>query len=258
MIITVGNNKGGTGKTTVSVHLAVALAKLGKKTLLIDNDPQCNTSKWVLSNIGKTMDDLLDKNTINDTIDIMEFAVPATSHENLWCIPNSVKASGLTLFFSQNFPESLFYLRQKIREQAEDFFDFTIIDCPPTLDVTFGMALCASDAVIVPIEVGSIYSVEGLVQVLEIIREMREPNPELTFLKLVMNKSDRRTSITKSMIELIKSKFDGMHFETILPVCTAIQQAEFARKTLFAFAPATPAVSKFKDLAKELIEVTNG
>lgn len=260
MIITIGNNKGGTGKTTVSVHLAVALAKLGKKVLLIDNDTQSNSTQWLLGDAGsamKNMDDLLDEKTINDPCEIMDYAAP-TSHENLMCIPNSVEASGLAIFFAKTFPDSLLYIQKKIRAQALDSFDYTIIDCPPTLDVTFSMALCASDAVIVPVEVGSVYSIRGLTQVMKLIEGMQKVNPNLEFLKLVMNKADMRTSITKSMIKLVESQFEDQYFETILPTCTVIQQAEAAMKTLFLYNTSNPAISKFKALAKEVIEATDG
>lgn len=257
MIITIGNNKGGTGKTTVATHLSVALSKLNKKVLLIDNDTQCNASRLMTRNPKSHLGDLLNPATIDEPCNLSDF-ISSTSFDDLWCLPNSLEASGLGIFFAQKFPDSLYYLRRKIRDQALNKFDFVIIDCPPTLDTTFGMALCASDAVIVPVEVGSVHSLDGLVQVLKLVEEMQNLNTELTFMKLIMNKSDMRTVVTKSIIAQIKENYADMHFNTILPVCTAIQQAEFFRKTLFTHSPTSTTIPKYKSLAKEVVEASNG
>lgn len=256
MIITIGNNKGGTGKTAIATHLSIALAKFKKKVLLIDNDPQCNST----SIIGATSNQnnlytLLSPDTIKDGCNLSDF-IYTTPFEKLWCIPNSLDSSGYSLFFAENFPDSLFYLRNKIRDQATEKFDYTIIDCPPTLDTPLGMALCASDAIVIPVEVGSMHSIDGLNHVLELVSAMQAFNPELTFLKLVMNKADRRTAISKAMIAEIQENYPDKYFHTILPICTAVQQAEYLRKTLFSHAPTINMISTYKSLAKELIEVT--
>lgn len=259
MILTIGNNKGGTGKTTIAVHLAIALSKLGKKVLLIDNDSQCNASRVITKKSkegSNSLNDLLDPETIDEPCKLSDYSVP-TQFEGLSFISNVIDASRLNLFFAQNFPESLFYIRSKIREQAMEKFDFTLIDCPPTLDTPFGQALCASDAVIVPVEVGSIYSLDGLDSVLDIIEAMRSHNPELAFLKLIMNRADMRTVISKAMIAQIKDNYQDMYFETILPVCTAMQQAQFCRETLFTHAPTSSTIPKYKQFAKELLKAVS-
>jgi len=258
MIITIGNNKGGTGKTAIATHLSIALSKHKKKVLLIDNDSQCNTTNIIgVTPPPKTLYTLLSPDTINEPCNLSDF-IMTTPFEKLWCLPNSLDASRLSLFFAEKFPDSLSFLRNKIRQQALEKFDYTIIDCPPTLDTPLGMALCASDAIIIPIEVGSMHSIDGLNHVLELVSAMQSLNPGLKFLRLVMNKADRRTAVSKAMIAEIEENYKGQYFTTILPVCTAVQQAEYLRKTLFAHSPTSQMLSNYKLLAKELIEVTNG
>lgn len=259
MILTIGNNKGGTGKTTTALNLSVALTRLKKKVLLIDNDPQCNATKNMAESEApqKTFDVLLAPSTIDDPCNLREFCT-STRYNNLWYIPNSINSSALGPFYVQNYPNSLFYLRNKIREQALELFDYVIIDCPPTLDTPLSVALCASDAVIVPVEVGSMYSIDGLEHVLTLINSMRKFNPELKFLRLLMNRADRRTSISKAMITDIQENYPNRYFETIIPICTTIQQAEYLQQTVFTHNLQQHIITKYKNLAKELISLTEG
>jgi len=250
-ILSIVNNKGGTGKTTITIHLGVALSKKGKKVLVIDNDTQCNTTQ-ILGNksVGyKTMFELFSE---EDITNLDSYYAP-TNFPNLFCITNIVETSSYSIGFSQNYPDSLYILRDRIREQVIKDFDYILIDCPPTLDVPMGMALCASDAVIVPIEIGSVYSVKGLNAVLDMIQSMQNHNSDLRFLKLIMNKADKRTSITKVMIKEIETNFPDDHFKTILPICTAFQQAEYLRRTLYEHSGSGRGISMYKSFAEELI-----
>lgn len=248
-IITVGNNKGGTGKTTITTHVGVALSKLNNRVLVIDNDSQCNATSLLLS--GKkfkySMYDLLTEPTNTD----IECEIP-TNFPNLYCIPNIVDTSGLSLHFTQTYPDSLFTMKVAL-ERMKEKYDYILIDCPPTLDIPMSMALCASDAVIIPVEVGSIHSIDGLDKCLDLIEAMQKFNPQLNFLKLVMNRADKRTSISKIMIEEIKKNYEKEYFETIVSVCTALQQAEYLRKTLFEYRPTDSALKYYKQLAKEIV-----
>jgi len=252
-IITVGNNKGGTGKTAITTHVGVALSKLQKKVLIIDNDSQCNATSLLLSDkkFKYSMYDFL-----SDPANDIECEV-TTKFPNLYCIPNIVDTSGLSLRFARNYPESLYTMRTAL-DKIKDKYDYILIDCPPTLDIPMSMALCASNAVIIPVEVGSIHSLDGLDKCLELIDAMMEFNPVLNFLKLVMNKADKRTSISKIMIDEIKNKYQNKYFETVISVCTAIQQAEYLRKTLFEYRPTDGALHSYKNLAKEIVTSLEG
>lgn len=248
-VITVGNNKGGTGKTTITTHVGVALSKLNNRVLILDNDSQCNATSLLLSGINFkfSMYNLLtDPN--NESLD---YEI-RTSFPNLYCIPNIVDTSGLSLHFTKTYPDSLFVIKAAI-ERLKGKYDYVLIDCPPTLDLPMSMALCASDAVIIPVEVGSLHSIDGLDKCIDLISAMQEFNPRLSFLKLVMNRADKRTSISKIMIDEIKTKYAGEYFETIVSVCTALQQAEYLRKTLFEYRPTDSSLKYYKQLAKEIV-----
>jgi chromosome partitioning protein len=247
-IITVGNNKGGTGKTTITTHVGIALAKLNHRVLILDNDSQCNATSLLVSSVNfkYSMYDFL-----TDPVDMTRDYEISTSFPRLYCLPNIVDTSGLSLDFMKLYPDSLFILRNSL-EKIQDKYDYILIDCPPTLDLPMSMALCASDAVIIPVEVGSKHSIDGLDKCLDLIEAMQEFNPRLTFLKLVMNRADKRTSITKIMIDEIKRNYANEYFETIISVCTALQQAEYLRKTLFEHSPTHPALKLYKQLAKEV------
>jgi len=248
-ILTIGNNKGGTGKTTITTHVGIALSKKNYRVLVVDNDSQCNATSLLLSgvNFKHSMYDFL-----TDTVDInREYAV-RTSFPGLYCLPNIVDTSGLSLDFMKLYPDSLFILSHAL-EKIQDDFDYILIDCPPTLDLPMSMALCASHAVIIPVEVGSRHSMDGLDKCLDLIDAIQEFNSNLNFLKLVMNRADKRTSITKIMIDEIQTKYAGEYFETIISICTALQQAEYLRETLFKYSPTHPALKFYKQLAKEII-----
>lgn len=246
-IITVGNNKGGTGKTTITTHVGIALSKAGHRVLIIDNDSQCNATSLLLSSVNPkySMYDFL-----TDPVDVTKDYEISTFFPRLFCLPNIVDTSGLSLEFMKTYPDSLFTIYNSLKKIQH--YDYVLIDCPPTLDLPMSMALCASDAVIIPVEVGSRHSIDGLDKCLDLIEAMQEFNPRLNFLKLVMNRADKRTSITKIMIDEIKRNYDGEYFETIISVCTALQQAEYLRKTLFEHSPTHPALKLYKSLAKEI------
>lgn len=252
-IITIGNNKGGTGKTTITTHVGVALSKLNYRVLIIDNDSQCNTTSLLLSgvNFKYSMYDFLTDGPDNNK---KEYEVRSTFFPNLYCIPNIVDTSGLGLEFMKTYPESL-YTMERALQNIKNKYNYILIDCPPTLDLPMSMALCASDAVIIPVEVGSLHSIDGLDKCLDLIGAMQGLNPRLNFLKLVMNKADKRTSISKTMISEIQSDYAGECFKTIVSVCTAIQQAEYMRKTLFEYSPTNSSLKLYKQLAKEIVSL---
>jgi chromosome partitioning protein len=248
-IITIGNNKGGTGKTTITTHVGVALSKLNHRVLIIDNDSQCNATSLLLSGVNfkySMYDFLTDPNDSNKEYEVK------TSFPNLSCLPNVVDTSGLSLDFTKAYPDSLYIIKIAL-QKMKNKYDYILIDCPPTLDIPMSMALCASHAVIIPVEVGSLHSIDGLDKCLDLIEAMQELNPQLNFLKLVMNRADKRTSISKIMIEEIKRNYSGEYFETIISVCTALQQAEYLRKTLFEYSQTHTALKLYKQLAKEIV-----
>ena len=191
IICCICNHKGGVGKTTLTCNLGTALALKNKKVLVIDNDPQSNTTGILVpaeTNIRNSLYELLDPQNSNPPPP--ENCIYVSNHKGLHCLPNVEETSGLEMDFAARYPESLKYLRNKIRDFGRKNYDYILIDCPPTLSLFVANALYASDCCIVPIDAGSAYSLDGLRKILEMIDSVQsseDGNPNLKFLRLLMS-----------------------------------------------------------------------
>lgn len=255
-IISVINNKGGVGKTTVAVNLAHALSNQKQKILLIDLDSQCNaTSTFFDLKLGKTLYDLYydEEVSISDCIYV-------TDYPRIHFLPNIQDTAALEPNFLRRPDYGWFLLDDLLREYALNNFDITILDCPPNLGTFSIQAMVASDFIIVPVEAGSRYATDGLKRTIETIEDIASTEGigrSGMFLKLVINKADRRTSICKISIDVIQSSYEDKVFNTIIPVNTDIQQAELVGKTVLRHASTSNGSKAFRELAIELIDCLN-
>ena len=255
MIISVMNNKGGVGKTTVACNLGHALTRHKKKVLVIDLDSQCNATSMLLNKkpIKNTLYELL---THDSNISINETIYP-TDIENLYCLPNIPEFAGLEPEIIRRAPNSFLDLRNTARDYCLENFDFTIIDSPPNMGSFVITSLYTSDFVIVPNEIDSAFSLEGLLKAMKLINEIRESgNPNLRFLRLLINKVDLRTSISRVALKQLKENFKAdQYFETTIPINSAFKDAEQLRQTIFRYKSSAPGTNAYRRLAKELIEI---
>ena len=248
------NNKGGVGKSTITQGLAHSLALKGKKVLVIDQDPQSNTSS-VLTPIGgnKTLYDLY-----KDGIPAKDCIFP-TPYEGISILPNINKTDTLENGLYADVHKSYFLLKDSVQDYATNNFDITLVDCPPNLGLFVLQALIFSNAALVPIEAGSMYSVDGFVSAYEAIQGASEAvNHQLKFLRAVVNKVDLRASIHKSSLEYLRRTFGDKIFKTTIPANTDIQKAEAERKTVIRYNPHCSGAKRFKSLADELLEIIDG
>lgn len=256
IIISVINAKGGIGKTAATVNLAHALANRGNKVLVGDLDSQSNSTKLLLGPDVET-------NTLYDLLagDISaEQAIYSTKYDNLFCLPNIPATAGLEIDLYENIKESYLFLRKNLRAYATENYDFTIIDNSPALGVWSYMSMIASDWVIIPVEAGSRFSIDGLLSALEHIEAIRTTlNPDLRFLRLLINKVDQRTTISKASVEQIRKKFGkALVFDTTIPINTDFHQAEEFGLTLIRHNPRSAGAKKYRELAAEVMKVLQG
>ncbi len=258
IICAISNNKGGVGKTSLTTNLSAALAIKKKKVLVIDNDPQSDSTKVLIPDsirINNSLYELLDPH--NDNKPKIEDCIYSTIHPNLYCIPNVEETAGLELDFAEKYPDCLFFLRDQIKTYVKENFDYVFIDCSPTLSVFVANALYSSDCCIVPMDAGSSNSLDGLRKVLDLIQSIQnEGNPDLKFLKMLINRVDKRTAISNVIIEDAKDRFGSENiFNTLMPVNTSFQQAEFLKKTIFAYDQTSRGAGAFRKLSIEFLSL---
>ncbi len=263
-ITSVVNNKGGVGKTTTTCNLADGLGKQGKKILVIDADPQSNTTTVLLprdTQIQKSFYNILET---GEKPTFTSGHLYGTSCKNVLLLPNTNETASLEPLMISNAPESFMRLRNSLRGDLSKNFDFIIIDCPPNMGTFVLCALYASDFAIIPILAKSTFSVQGLIKAVGLIKDIQENgNPNLQFLRLLINSVDKRTSISKTITEQVHRAFDeDQIFRTQIPVNTAFEKAEANRATIFQVDATSTGARAYRELAKELSSIigaqTNG
>lgn len=258
IIISVINNKGGVGKTTIACNLGAALARMKKQVLLVDDDPQTNATTSLLRSNGdrrNTLYNILDQN--DSSPPIQECIYPSQHQEGLYCLPNIRATSGLEMDLIAKFPASLTILREQLLPYVDGKYDFTIIDTPPNIGIMTTIALCASHFVIVPIDASSSDSLDGLQEALNLIESVRETdNPDLRFLRLLINRVHGHKTICKIIVSDIEQRFEAdLRFTNTIPENTALQQATYMKETIFKSNSTSRAATAFRKLGKELLSI---
>lgn len=259
-IILILNHKGGVGKTTAAVNISHALARAGRKVLLVDADSQCNSTMMAFSpadGIEPSFYHLLSDPQVN-TNDTIKMSVL----EGVDILPNQEHTAGLELKLmgaeaTKKPLERFMVLRTKLRNLVKDKYDYTIVDLPPNIGIFVLMALNMADSVIVPIDADSVFSHRGLKNALDIINETKKTtNKDLLFLRLLINKVDKRTSLGKSAITHISKAFGPeMICETRIPVSTHFQQAEARHQSIFRYNHRSVGARAYTDIADEIIRI---
>jgi len=250
MIISIINNKGGVGKTTLTCNLAHTLANKGKRVLVVDHDPQSNTTSVLTPQSGdpRTLYDLY-----ADGISITKCIYP-TAYEGVDILPNESSTASLELELYQDVRTSYHLLRDSIKDHVDANYDVCLIDCPPTLGLWVVMSLVASDCAIIPIEAGSRYSIDGFVAAFDAITTISQRvNHGLKFLRAVINKVDLRSGISRLSVDHIRKQFTDKVFETTIPINADIQKAEMDSETVIRYAPQSSGAKRFRMLADEVI-----
>jgi len=254
-IIAFVNQKGGVGKTTSSINLAASLGLLGKKTLLVDLDPQGNSTTGVGVDKGGLENSIYE--LLVDKAEIKKLVVK-TKFKNLYLIPASINLAGVDMELIEMSRTNPGFVPQaqlkKYIGEVEEVFDYIILDCPPSLGLITTNALAASNSVVIPVQC-EFFALEGIMQLLNsIMIAQKKLNPSLDIEGVLLTMLDNRTNLGLEVVEEIKSYFKEKVYDTIIPRLVRLSEAPSHGKPIHAYDPRSRGTEAYLNLAKEVIE----
>ena len=246
-IIAVANQKGGVGKTTTSINLSACLAELGKQTLIIDSDPQGNTSSGLGIDRKNTVVSIYDV-LVNGTS--MRDAITNTKWKNLDLCPSNIQLAGAEIeLVSLNRRE--YRMKDALKTVAE--YDFVLIDCPPSLGLLTLNSLAAADTVLIPIQC-EYYALEGLSQLTTTIKQVRRSiNPSLDIEGAVLTMFDARTNLSIEVVEEVKRVLPKKVCRTVIPRSVRLAEAPSFGEPIITYDTHSKGANCYRELAKEII-----
>jgi chromosome partitioning protein len=249
MIIVIANQKGGVGKTTTAINLSAACAISGKRVLLLDLDPQGNSS---LSFVEPQNIDGGAFELFTELQEPFENFIYQTAVERLDIVPSKISLAKLEAKLVGDF-DAIFRLRDRI-EQVRANYDLIFIDTPPTLGLITVNALVAATHVLIPIQ-SSYFALEGTDDLLETIEKVRSrPNPELEILGVLVTLFDKRTSLSKDVESHIRQVFGKKTFDTLISRSVRLEESPAHKETIFSFSPKSSGAVEYHELSKEVLK----
>ncbi len=248
MIITVANQKGGVGKTTTAINLSAAVANKGFRTLLIDLDPQANSTMSYVDarSITRSMYDVM----VSEELEFADVVVP-TQVENLWLAPSRIALAKLESKLIGDL-DGPFRLKDRLKDAGNEY-DYIFIDTPPTLGMITVNALVASTHVLVPIQ-SSYFALEGTDDLLETIDKIKaRPNPNLQLIGVVITMHDKRTTLAKDIHDQIGNVFGDRLFNTVITKSIRLEESPAYKESIFTFAPRSSGAMEYYSLSEEIL-----
>ncbi len=255
-VLIVANQKGGVGKTTTTVNLASALARLGQRVLMVDLDPQGNASTALSIDHGRgtpsSYEVLVDATPLAETIQ------PAREIENLFCVPATIDLAGaeielVSVVARENRLRRALLAHPGIGSvDSEDRFDFVLVDCPPSLGLLTLNALVAGAEMLIPIQ-AEYYALEGLGQLLETVDMVKAHlNPTLAVSNFLITMYDGRTKLAAGVAEEVRGHFGSRVLRTAIPRSVRVSEAPSYGQSVLAYDPGSPGALSYLEAAREL------
>ena len=248
-IIAISNQKGGLGKSTTAINLSACLAERLKKVLIIDLDPQGNTT----SGLG------IDRNEAEHTVyDLLEGGADVetcqirTEFGRLYVVPSNVDLAGAEIEM-MDMQDREFLLKKALAD-ARKKYDYILIDCPPSLSLLTLNALCASDSVLIPVQC-EYYALEGLTQLMKTVNLVKERlNPDLSVNGIVFTMYDGRTNLSADVVKNVKDNLDVYVYKTIIPRNVRLAESPSYGLPIIRYDSHSTGAKSYRELAHEFVK----
>ena len=248
MIISITNQKGGVGKTTTAINLAAALAQKGMRTLLIDLDPQGNST---MSYVDRKKVETSMYELLTDSAVMFKDIIRPSGFPNLDLAPARISLAKIESKLLGEI-DGHFRLRDKI-DPARRKYDAVLIDTPPTLGLITVNAMVASSHILIPIQ-SSYFALEGTDDLLETIEKIKSrPNPNLQLLGVVITMHDKRTTLARDIHEQIGEVFGDRLFNTVITKSIRLEESPAYKESIFTFAPKSSGAMEYYSLSEEIL-----